>query len=52
MADENFTEAKIELHTLSNYTVMLEEAIASGYVSEEDLSTLEEWRNSPSTWKQ
>jgi orotate phosphoribosyltransferase len=52
VADENFTEAKIELHTLSNYSVMLEEAIASGYVSEEDLSTLEEWRNSPSTWKQ
>ena len=36
VADENFAEAKIELHTLSNYSVMLEEAIASGYVSEGD----------------
>ncbi len=52
VADENFAEAQIELHTLSNYSVMLEEAITSGYVSESDLSTLEEWRNSPSTWKQ
>lgn len=52
VADENFAEAQIELHTLSNYSVMLEEAIASGYVSESDLSTLEEWRNSPSTWNQ
>lgn len=52
VADENFAKAKIELLTLSNYSVMLEEAIASGYVSEADLSTLEEWRNSPGTWRQ
>jgi len=52
VADENFDAANIELHTLSNYSVMLEQALASGYISEDDLSTLREWRESPSTWKQ
>lgn len=52
IADENFKAANIALHTLSNYTVMLEEALKSGYINEEDLTTLNEWRQSPSTWKQ
>ena len=52
VADENFTEAQIELKTLSNYSIMLEEAIQLNYVSEADLETLEEWRQSPSTWRQ
>jgi len=52
IADENFKAAGITLHTLSNYSVMLQEALASGYITEGDLSTLEEWRKSPSTWKQ
>lgn len=52
VADKNFTEANISLHTLSNYPIMLEEAVASGYVSEADIATLSEWRESPSTWRQ
>ena len=52
IADQNFSEANIELHTLSNYSTMLEEAAASGYISEADISTLSEWRESPSTWRQ
>lgn len=52
VADKNFAEAQIELKTLSNYSIMLEEAIKLNYVSEADLETLEEWRQSPSTWRQ
>lgn len=52
VADQNFEDANIELHTLSNYSIMLEEAAASGYISEDDISTLSEWRESPSTWRQ
>lgn len=52
VADQNFKEANIALHTLSNYSVMLEEALSSGYINEHDLGTLKEWRESPSTWRQ
>lgn len=52
VADENFEAANIKLHTLSNYSIMLEEAIKLNYVSEADLETLEEWRKSPNTWRQ
>jgi orotate phosphoribosyltransferase len=52
IADQNFREAGITLHTLSNYNTMLDEALRSGYISADDLETLREWRESPSTWKQ
>ena len=44
MADENFAETGIDLHTLSNYSVMLEKAKELGYVKDSDLASLEEWR--------
>lgn len=52
VADQNFKAANIALHTLSNYSVMLEEALASGYINEADLSTLKEWREDPAQWRQ
>jgi len=52
IADQNFAEANISLHTLSNYNIMLDEALRSGYISSDDLQTLREWRESPSTWRQ
>lgn len=52
LADENFKEAGIELHCLSNYSVMLEKAIEMGYIGKDDLASLEEWRNAPALWKQ
>lgn len=51
VADENFAEANIILHTLSNYSVMLEKAKELGYVQESDLASLEEWRKDPSVWR-
>ncbi len=50
VADENFANAGIELHTLSNYSVMLEKAKELGYVKESDLASLEEWRKDPANW--
>lgn len=50
VADENFANADIQLHTLSNYSVMLEKAKELGYVKESDLASLEEWRKDPSVW--
>ncbi len=49
-ATENFEKAGVELTTLSNYNVMIEAAVESGYVTKEQVDTLKEWRLSPSTW--
>ena len=50
-ADENFEDASCKIITLSNYSELVKLAASSGYVSENDLAQLSEWRKSPSTWK-
>lgn len=50
IAQENFEKARIPLHCLSNYSVMLEEALSQGYIHSDQLETLEKWRKSPDTW--
>ena len=45
-----FENANIELRTLSNYDALIEEAVASDYISESDLETLREWRFHPDSW--
>jgi orotate phosphoribosyltransferase len=47
---ENFKKANVTLHTLSNYDILLELAVAKKYITEEEQHTLQEWRVSPSTW--
>ncbi|MDR1054568.1 MAG: orotate phosphoribosyltransferase [Prevotellaceae bacterium] len=50
-ARQNFKTSGCACDTLSNYPVLIEEAIASGYVQESDLDTLQQWRKSPCTWR-
>jgi len=52
VATENFKKEGVELATLSNYDLLLEEALSAKYITEKDLETLKEWRKNPSTWKQ
>ncbi|RBW61340.1 orotate phosphoribosyltransferase [Tenacibaculum sp. E3R01] len=52
IASENFKNDNVELTTLSNYEFLLEQALDSKYITSEELRTLEDWRVSPSTWKQ
>ena len=52
IAAKNFADKNIHLKTLSNYNNLLEQALDSNYISENELITLQEWRDSPSTWKQ
>ncbi|CAL2104384.1 Orotate phosphoribosyltransferase [Tenacibaculum sp. 190130A14a] len=52
LATENFKEKNVELTTLSNYEYLLEQALDSQYITSEELRMLEDWRVSPSTWKQ
>jgi orotate phosphoribosyltransferase len=50
LAEENFKNANIELYTLSNYSNLLNLAVAKSYIAEEEQKTLSEWNVSPSTW--
>jgi len=51
VAEEAFRKAKVELTTLSNYEAVLETALATNYIHESELTALQEWRKSPTTWK-
>jgi orotate phosphoribosyltransferase len=50
IAEDNFKKAGIELNTLSDYENLLHLAVAKKYVTEEELETLQEWRQNPSEW--
>ncbi len=52
IATENFKNDKVELTTLSNYEHLLEQALDSKYITNDELRTLEDWRVAPSEWKQ
>lgn len=45
-----FEKAGVPLVTISNYNALMEVAIAQGIVKESDTETLNQWRESPSTW--
>ncbi|MBP1638376.1 MAG: orotate phosphoribosyltransferase [Bacteroidetes bacterium] len=51
LAEEKFKNAKVKLTTLSNYDAVLFEALATNYITEKDLETLQEWRQNPGAWK-
>lgn len=52
VATKNFQAAQCTLKTLTNYEQLLEQALATSYIDEAALSSLKEWRISPSTWQQ
>jgi orotate phosphoribosyltransferase len=49
-ADEAFAKAGIKLLTLSNYPVLIEQAIAAGQLNEAALAGLLQWREQPAAW--
>ncbi len=49
-AVEAFAAEECRLDTLSDYTVLVDLAAASGYISEQDVATLRDWRLEPSAW--
>lgn len=52
VAKQAFEDAKVQLLTLTNYEAVLEVALQTGYISKEQISTLNEWRSNPSEWRQ
>lgn len=51
VAEEKFKAARVKLTALSNYNAVLAEALATKYITEDDMETLKEWRMDPSAWK-
>jgi orotate phosphoribosyltransferase len=52
IAAQNFEKANVELHTLSNYENLLEQAEKSSYISGKEKTLLDTWRENPAVWKQ
>jgi orotate phosphoribosyltransferase len=50
LADKNFKEANVVLKCLSNYNLLLEEALRRGVIKNDQLATLENWRKEPGSW--
>ena len=50
IAAENFENANVNLTTLSNYSHLLEQAVDSKYITDDELTTLEKWRKDPGNW--
>ena len=49
-AVDAFAEAKCNLDTLSNYDALLENALKSGYIKDDQLDALKKWRHAPEEW--
>ena len=49
-ASDSFAAADCRLHTLSNYSVLVDTAVRTGYIGEAEVDTLKKWRLDPSVW--
>ena len=47
---QRFEEAKVPIHTLTDYTTLIKVAKDHDYINESDLKTLAAWRKKPETW--
>ncbi len=50
VAAKNFTTANVELHTLSNYESLLEQAKDTNYITQKQQDILADWNSNPSQW--
>ena len=50
VAAKAFKDANVELVTLTNYEAVVSEAVRIGYIDEDDVDLLNEWRKDPAHW--
>jgi orotate phosphoribosyltransferase len=50
IAKQNFSNDKVSLVYLSEYTLLIELAVAQGYINEAVAITLNKWREAPQDW--
>lgn len=51
VAEKAFKDANVELVTLTNYEAVVSQALATGYIKEEEVELLNQWRKAPSEWQ-
>ena len=51
-AEAAFHAANVPLITLTNYDAVIQEALRTGYISECQVETLNEWRKDPAHWNE
>ena len=51
LAAQNFKQAEVPYISLSSYPYLLEEALAQGRITQQDVNTLSRWRQDPASWK-
>jgi len=47
---DNFKKNNVELHTLSSYDTLLEQALSINYITDSDFQTLIKWKKDPKNW--
>lgn len=52
LALQSMQDARVELTTLCDYDAILDEAVATDYIDESELKTLQDWRKNPDQWGQ
>jgi orotate phosphoribosyltransferase len=52
VAQDSFKKAGCPFITLTDYTILIEQALKSNYISQNDLTHLQNWRDNPSEWMQ
>lgn len=50
VAEQQFKAANVQLTTLSNYDVVIEESLRTNYIDQSEVSVLQEWRQDPANW--
>ncbi len=50
IAEQNFGNANVDLHTLSNYENLLEQAVDTNYITAKEQEVLTRWNANPSEW--
>lgn len=45
-----FADRQVSFFTLTDYDTLLDQAIATGYIGDDDLRTLRQWRENPEGW--
>lgn len=49
-ATKNFKTKKVPLITLSNYDILVQQALRSEYITEKDMESLKQWKKDPKSW--
>lgn len=47
---EKFGQHSFDVKTLSNYDILLEQAVNSSYLAPEQINALKDWKNNPALW--